>query len=1032
MKNDFFANIAASGIQNTREGLAEPAPLELEETYLSFQKDEKGFLPMKKMSDASELYEEVEKQKQYYRPFLQDLAPKMSVNREKKVLREFLWKKGTKEDAQDFIGLMQGKGEWESIFIPHYGEPRGKAVTYYRTEFSLDKNEMEKGSLWVSFKAVDYKAHVFVNQCYLGSHEGFFAPFEFDFTHCAKEGKNQLFVMVENDYIHMGNISEHGGPMHTGDKFYAATGLGYDDPLDGWHHCPPGMGIWQEVFVEAREKIFIQDMFVRPLLEQEKAELWLEVYGCEVGEYPVDIRFSVFGQNFETTVFKNQIYCPETALQVGMGDTLTEAKVKAEGKYHSGIPMLVEKGVNYFKIPFEMKECKVWDLDTPWLYQCQATVLERNGKELDSQAVTFGMRSFRMDQNSIPKGKFYLNGRQIRLRGANTMGHEQQCVLHENWEQLLNDIVLAKVCNMNFLRLTQRPVQPEIYQLCDRLGLMIQTDMPMFAALRRNQFVEGLRQVQEMEHLIRSHACCVIASYINEPMPNAHNKPHRNLTRAELEQFFEAADISLKLLNPDRVIKPIDGDYEPPSKGFPDNHCYTCWYNGHGLDMGKLHKGYWLPVKEGWHYGCGEFGIEALEDVSVMKKYYPEEWLIEGEDKSWDPKVIKGTQTGGFHYFFYDTQKTMQDWVKTSQRYQAEAIRIMTRAFRRDSRMNSFAYHLFIDAFPAGWMKTIMDVDRNPKKGFFAYRDALTPLMTDLRSDRFTGYEGEEIPVEAWICNDREEVPQDTMLVYQVVQNEKVLCAGRMPAKILSCDSKFQGYLSVQLPKTEQRTKVKVQLALVDNKEKIIDDCEWTITVFPHKDKNPISFCMFGEKDDTINRTVKDMEWKEVDFQDIKEKDWIIVSSYEEYKKKEKEILNEVSKGATLIFQEIEAGVYTIGEDKVEIQNCGMLPLHFASRNTGHPLIQDLEENDIRYWYDSSVGYITPLLEKTIDTKDFEVVVSTGNQDQEGNWKKVAGLVEKSYGKGIIYVNELKMFGRTDSNPVATDLLCAMSKWEGR
>ena len=45
-------------------------------------------------------------------------------------------------------------------------------------------------------------------------------------------------------------------------------------------------------------------------------------------------------------------------------------------------------------------------------------------------------------------------------------------------DQLRDDILLAKLCNMNFLRLTQRPVQDEIYKWCDRLGLMTQTDLP--------------------------------------------------------------------------------------------------------------------------------------------------------------------------------------------------------------------------------------------------------------------------------------------------------------------------------------------------------------------------------------------------------------------------------------------------------------------------------------------------------------------------------------------------------------------------
>ena len=53
----------------------------------------------------------------------------------------------------------------------------------------------------------------------------------------------------------------------------------------------------------------------------------------------------------------------------------------------------------------------------------------------------------------------------------------------------------------------------------------------------------------------------------------------------------------------------------------PDNHCYPMWYNGHGIDIGKLHKGHWMYVKPDWYYGCGEFGAEGLDFVEVMKEY---------------------------------------------------------------------------------------------------------------------------------------------------------------------------------------------------------------------------------------------------------------------------------------------------------------------------------------------------------------------------------------------------------------------------
>ena len=65
-------------------------------------------------------------------------------------------------------------------------------------------------------------------------------------------------------------------------------------------------------------------------------------------------------------------------------------------------------------------------------------------------------------------------------------------------------------------------------------------------------------------------------------------------------------------------------------------------------------------------------------------------------------------------------------------------------------------------------MKTIMDVDRGPKPAYFAYRNALAPLMTSLRTDRWTFFPGERVNVEAWVCNDRNDAPQDYTLHYQL------------------------------------------------------------------------------------------------------------------------------------------------------------------------------------------------------------------------------------------------------------------------
>ena len=131
----------------------------------------------------------------------------------------------------------------------------------------------------------------------------------------------------------------------------------------------------------------------------------------------------------------------------------------------------------------------------------------------------------------------------------------------------------------------------------------------------------------------------------------------------------------------------MDGDYDPPAPGLPDNHCYTAWYNGHGVELGRLHRGYWQPVKPGWLYGCGEFGAEGLDPVNSCAATTRKHWLPADaeEEKRLDARTAsRSADRPKFHYFWFDTQHTLEDWVRASQRHQAWATRLMTEAFRRD------------------------------------------------------------------------------------------------------------------------------------------------------------------------------------------------------------------------------------------------------------------------------------------------------------------------------------------------------------
>lgn len=991
---DFFGAIAANDVGAKRAPLRFPTPKPWNGVSfpLADAKGERALRVPAKMSTREELDSEIEKLRLKYEPFMQDLAPACEKLRVRHDIKDFRYRVQTDSDKGNLASVLAGDGEWESITIPHYQGPIGNKTAYYRTEFDMEEVPCEKAA-FLHFDGVDYSCEVYVNGNLAGTHEGFFAPFEFDISTLVRRGRNVLLVVVKNDYPYNGNSApDHDNMRLEGDKLYAATGPGYDDAALGWHHCPPGMGIYQGVYIEIRDSVFISDIFVRPMPESGEYEIWCEVYN---GEYipPKDVKlcFSVYGKNFEQTVIEDFEYTPITFSGDDHGNIVLASDLANPDRMKESQKLAFYYGASLIRLRMKMENIRLWEQDTPYLYKVIATLVV-DDRKTDCAERAFGMRSFEIDTKGDKKGMFRLNGKALRLRGANTMGYEQQDVMRGDFDMLLYDMLMAKACNMNFLRLTQRPVQKEIYELCDTIGLLIQTDLPLFTNMRRTKFATAIGMCEDMERLIRPYACTVLISYINEPFANASGKPHRHFVRSELEDFFVACDKAVHLLNPDRAIKHIDGDYDPPSTTLPDNHTYTMWYNGHGIDMGRVYRGYWLGVADGWYYGCGEYGAEGLDPVSLMRRRYPAEWLPQTaeEEKSWDPDRIVNSQSGNMSYFFYDRQDTLEDWVKASRRHQCVGTKLQTEAFRRNEDMVTFAIHLFIDAWPSGWMKTIVDCERNPKPAFYVYRDALTPLMVSLRTDRKTFFSGDKAEIEIWICNDTHDTSCGHTLRAELTDARGSLVSfAEFPAQFGENSSFMQGKATFTAPEIKGREKYNFRTVLLDKDGNVL-----------HYNDEPIEI----------------FEREEADFSPA------VFVSYEEFVANETALLARAESGETLVINGMPAGTYNIAGSEVSVKNCGMRALHFVSRKTGHPLVSDFEAEDFRFWYDEEKDMMTPLIYATFRSDDFTPILTSGNSLKGSAWGQklypAHAAAEKSFGKGKIVINQVDLDNHL-KNPVA-------------
>ena len=128
-----------------------------------------------------------------------------------------------------------------------------------------------------------------------------------------------------------------------------------------------------------------------------------------------------------------------------------------------------------------------WDLDIPYLYTLKTELLA-DGKLIDAAETNVGLRTLEFDPN---KG-FALNGRWMKVKGVclhHDAGVLGAVVPPEVWERrLLN---LKKYIGVNAIRLSHNPQAPVLYDLCDRLGLLVMDEASDEWEFPKRKWIKG-------------------------------------------------------------------------------------------------------------------------------------------------------------------------------------------------------------------------------------------------------------------------------------------------------------------------------------------------------------------------------------------------------------------------------------------------------------------------------------------------------------------------------------------------------------
>ncbi len=289
--------------------------------------------------------------------------------------------------------------------------------------------------------------------------------------------------------------------------------------------------------------------------------------------------------------------------------------------------------------------------------------------------------------------------------------------------------------------------------------------------------------------------------------------------------------------------------------------------------------------------------------------------------------------------------------------------------------------------------------------------------MTSLRCDRHAFFSGEEMKIEAWICNDLHSIPRHARLCYQLEVENAIIASGTTMAKINPFSSTFQGFLPFRTPRIHHRKKAIIRLGLFT--DKLVHHNALEVDFFENKKRACRTVHIIGNPDGKAAALIRVLGYKAIAGASVKESDVIVIDDWKKYIDMKDKVDDAVSAGAIAVFAELPVGTYQIDGDRIEVQQAGMGPRHFVSRDTGHALVHGFQPHDFRFWYESKAGYATPLLSTVFTASGWQPVLRSGNGDWYGNWKPVLAAAEKRKGKGACRICQVHLADHIEGNPVA-------------
>lgn len=456
-------------------------------------------------------------------------------------------------DGHDFDQTITVPFPWQSELSGiHRTDYDG--VAWYEREISLPP-AFPYPRVFLVIGACDWRTTVWVNGEEMLTHVGGYDPFEVELTDLVKPGETvrvTLRVYDPNDPTQL-----------TGKQVRWYTHVG---------------GIWQPVYIDFRGSAYIAQAHITPDIDAMTAT----VHAAFEGDPQGNVRVTVSSAD-------------DPAAPIATAEAGVNARDAA--------------------ITIPMTRAKLWSPEHPNLYTARIELLD-GGTVVDTVETYFGMREVAADVYAGSVTKYVLlNGKPIYLRGALNQAFTPEGIYaYPNLEYMRNDLEKTKEFGLNFLRIHIKPDDPRFLYLADKLGVLLQCDMP-------NWWVKGPNSREEWEHCLRA----VVARDFNHPaiiswvdFNETWGIGDKGYDR-DTQEWVRDMYLLTKQLDPTRLVE----DNSP------------CYYDHVATDLNS------------WHFYSDDYDWVKNHIEEVVRETYPGSQYNYAEGWTQDDDPLMNSEYGG-------------------------------------------------------------------------------------------------------------------------------------------------------------------------------------------------------------------------------------------------------------------------------------------------------------------------------------------------------------------------------------------------